>query len=117
MDRVEVTEEKRAGEKAFEKVDLAQYANKAFGMYSGEEETVTLCFDKSLLGVVIDRFGTDIFIREDGDKLRARVNVQVSGQFFGWQCGIGGGITIAGPESVRQEYAKRLLDLAMDYKS
>ncbi|MBQ7919835.1 MAG: WYL domain-containing transcriptional regulator [Lachnospiraceae bacterium] len=116
MDAVEMTGENRDGGDAFENIDLAQYTNKAFGMYSGEEETVTLSFQKSLLGVVIDRFGTDISIREDGEKLRARVKVLVSGQFFGWLCGIGSGITIAGPDKVREEYKKRLLDLAMDYR-
>lgn len=116
MDAVEMTGEIRDGGDAFENIDLAQYTNKAFGMYSGEEETVTLSFQKSLLGVVIDRFGTDISIREDGEKLRARVKVLVSGQFFGWLCGIGSGITIAGPDKVREEYKKRLLDLAMDYR-
>ena len=116
MDAVEMAEEKRNGAEAFAAIDLAQYANKAFGMYSGEEETVTLSFQRSLLGVVIDRFGTDISIREDGERMRARVRILVSGQFFGWLCGIGGGITIAGPEKVREEYRKRLLDLAMDYR-
>ena len=116
MDAVEMAEENRDGAEAFEIIDLAQYTNKAFGMYSGEDEIVTLSFQRSLLGVVIDRFGTDISIREDGEMLRARVRVLVSGQFFGWLCGIGGGITIAGPEKVREEYKKRLLDLAMDYR-
>lgn len=116
MDKVELIGEKRLGGDVFEEVDLAKYANKAFGMYSGEDEKVTLSFDKSLLGVVIDRFGTDIPIREDGERLRARVSVLVSGQFFGWLCGIGRGITIIGPESVRNEYKKRLLDLATDYR-
>ncbi len=116
MDTVEMTEDKRSGEDSFAAIDLAQYTNKAFGMYSGEEEVVTLSFQRGLLGVVLDRFGTDISVREDGEKMRARVKVLVSGQFFGWLCGIGSGITIAGPEKVREEYRKRLLDLAMNYR-
>lgn len=116
MDTVEMTEDKRSGEDSFAVIDLAQYTNKAFGMYSGEEEVVTLSFQRGLLGVVIDRFGTDISIREDGENLRARVKVLVSGQFFGWLCGIEGGITIVAPQKVREEYKKRLLDLAMDYR-
>ncbi len=116
MDSVEMSEHKRSGADAYESIDLAQYANKAFGMYSGEEETVILRFKKELLGVVIDRFGTEISIREEGDMLRARVNVLVSGQFFGWLCGIGDGISVAGPEHVCEEYRKRLLNLAMQYR-
>lgn len=116
MDCVEMTQECRKGREAFEGIDLPKYANKAFGMYSGEEETVILRFQRELLGVVIDRFGTEISIRRDGEYLRARVNVLVSGQFFGWLCGIGGGITIEGPKKVREEYKNRLLKLAEDYR-
>ena len=116
MDGVEMVEEKRDGGEDFANIDLAQYTNKAFGMYNGEEEVVTLSFDRSLLGVVIDRFGTEISIREDGERLRARVKVLVSGQFFGWLCGIGRGIMVAGPESVRTEYKNRLLELSRDYR-
>ena len=110
-----MSEEKRAGREDFEAIDLAKYVGKAFGMYSGNEETVILRFKKDLLGVVMDRFGTEVSIRKDGEYLRARVNVLVSGQFFGWLCGIGGGITIEGPEKVRKEYKDRLLLLAENY--
>lgn len=116
MDSVSTSEEKRVGREAFEAIDLPKYANKAFGMYSGEEETVVLRFKKELLGVVMDRFGSSVSIRKDGEFLRARVNVLVSGQFFGWLCGIGGGITIHGPEHVREEYKNRLLHLAENYR-
>lgn len=116
MDAVEMAEDKRQGREAFEALDLAKYVGKAFGMYSGVEETVILRFKRELLGVVIDRFGTEISLRKDGEYLRARVKVLISGQFFGWLCGIGGGIAIEGPENVRKEYKNRLLLLANDYR-
>ena len=75
-----------------------------------------LRFKREFLGVVIDRFGTEISLRRDGGFWRARVTVLVSGQFFGWLCGIGGDITIDGPEHVREAYKERLLLLAENYR-
>ncbi|MGL5207297.1 MAG: helix-turn-helix transcriptional regulator, partial [Acidaminococcaceae bacterium] len=49
------------GHKSF---DIVSHARKHFGMYGGEETNVELQFDKSLAGVVIDRFGKDIAIKQ-----------------------------------------------------
>ena len=48
-------DKKREGASLFERFDIADYANKTFGMYGGREEVVTLMFDNSLIGVVMDR--------------------------------------------------------------
>lgn len=105
MGSVKVTEDKRDGMNAFEQVDLAAYTNRTFGMYGGEEETVTLCFPNKLIGVVMDRFGKDADIRPDGNEaFFVRAKVAVSGQFFGWLAGIGKEAKLIKPESVKEEY-------------
>ena len=40
----------------------ADYSNKIFQMFSGEWEMVELQFHHSLINVVIDRFGKEVFI-------------------------------------------------------
>ena len=74
-------------------------------MYGGQDRSVTLEGENRLVGVVIDRFGTDLMIfPHDDEHFRVSVTVTVSPQFFGWLAGIGKGIRISWPEDVREEY-------------
>ena len=41
---------------------LAEHASRLFQMFSGEETAVKLRFDRSLINVVVDRFGKDILL-------------------------------------------------------
>ena len=112
MGNVEVSGEKREGLEQFERQDLAAYTNRTFGMYSGEEETVTLRFPNRLVGVVLDRFGREADLRPmDENTFRIRVRVAVSGQFFGWLCGIGSEAQIEAPDHIRKQYTRWLKDI------
>ncbi len=105
MGRVSVLKEPRAGVEQFSKIDPAVYTNRTFGMFGGDEETVTLQFPNRLIGVVLDRFGRDVDIRPMTDRVfRVRVRVAVSGQFFGWLAGIGREAVVISPEHVRTRY-------------
>lgn len=105
MGKVEVTDQKREGLEQFDKTDLTAYTNRTFGMYSGEDETVTLRFPNHLIGVVLDRFGKEADIRPvDAGYFQVRAKVAVSGQFFGWLAGIGKEAGITAPEAVREQY-------------
>ena len=58
---------------------LAEHASRLFQMFSGEETAVKLRFDRSLINVVVDRFGKDILLIPDGDDhFVFTVNVAVS---------------------------------------
>ena len=75
---------------------VAAFARKTFGMYGGEDRKITLEGENHLVGVVIDRFGTDAMIHpHDEEYFHAGVTVTVSPQFFGWLAGIGKGIRIS----------------------
>lgn len=112
-----LTDCKREGGKLFERFDIAAYANKTFGMYGGEEETVTLQFANHLIGVVMDRFGKEASVRKrDDDQFSVRVQVAVSGQFFGWLTGLGEGAKIIAPESVKETYKKHLQMMLAQYE-
>ena len=111
MESIRETKEVRDGKDHFEEFDIAAYSKKVFGMFSGEERTVSLRCKRSFIGVIRDRFGSNVFLRPDNDSqeyFRATVNVAVSPQFFGWIAGMGGGIVIAEPKDVRDQFHEQL---------
>ena len=116
MGSVEVLKQKREGLDKFAKLELTDYTNQTFGMFSGAEETVTLCFPNRLVGVVLDRFGREVDIRPTGEEsFLARVKVAVSGQFFGWLAGIGPEAEITAPERTREQYKEWLAKILERY--
>lgn len=111
-------DEERDGQDAYTKMDLALYARKTFGMFVGEDKKVTLRFENSLVGPVIDRFGKEIMIIPDGDEhFKFTADVAVSPQFFAWICGFGTQAEIIGPAEVVSEFAKHIHSIADQYPS
>lgn len=99
----------RRGAALFERFDIAAYANKTFGMFGGREEIVTLEFESRFIGVVIDRFGKEVPVRPRGqDHFSVRVQVALSGQFYGWLTGLGVGAKIIAPTEIVEEYRSYL---------
>lgn len=118
MRKLCVTAEERIGKEMFQNFDLAEFAKKTFSMYGGRDERVVLQCSNELIGVVLDRFGTDIMvIPEDGGYFKAYILVAVSPQFFGWVTGIGDKMHIAGPECVREEYREYLAGIMERYNT
>ena len=116
MQKMAVLESERKGEQAFAGFDLPAFAKKTFGMYGGYDAEVARICRNSLVGVILDRFGHDIWIVPvGGEHFRARVMVSVSPQFFGWITGIGDGLVIEGPENVRMEYKEYLQKVIGSY--
>lgn len=110
-------EEKREGVDLFECFDIADYANKTFGMFGGAEEMVTLQFHNSLIGVVMDRFGKEVSVRKrEEDTFSVRVKVAVSGQFFGWLTGLGEKVKIIAPEDTVRQYREYIENIIQNYK-
>lgn len=107
----------RQGGELFEKFDIAAYANKTFSMFGGREEIVTLEFENHFIGVVLDRFGKDVPVRKkDKEHFQVRVQVALSGQFYGWLTGLGVGAKITAPEDIVKEYRGYLYDTARQYE-
>lgn len=101
MLRISVTEEKREGQDQFKKFNMPRYTKSLFGMYGGEETSVTIEGRNDMVGVLIDRFGKDIFLTSiDNEHFRTVVNVAVSNQFFGWIMALGDGVKIVAPQPV-----------------
>lgn len=116
MAKIDTLGDKREGKEKFGDFDLAGYSKKMFGMFSGEEQVVRIRFPEHLIGVIVDRFGKEVPVREDKEGYYiARINVFVSEQFFGWLTGLGKSVIILSPENVRREYQSFLEAILKDY--
>lgn len=116
MLKISVTDEKRQGQERFREFDMPRYTKSLFGMFSGEETTITLQAENSMAGIIIDRFGKDIIIAPvDEDHFQAVVNVAVSSQFLGWIMALGEGIRIISPDHVVERMRSEISRLAGQY--
>ena len=84
--------------------ELGNYVRRIFDMFNGRTETVQLRFDRSLINVVMDRFGADAHLRPDGDGVAVTAPVEVGPTFFGWLFQLGTQAELVGPEAVRREF-------------
>lgn len=91
-------------------VDPALYTKKAFNMFSGQVETVKLELQNHLIGVVIDRYGQDVFLSHgnDPDHFFATVEVALSPQFYSWVFSFGNEARILEPAWVVADYTAQL---------
>ena len=81
--------------------NLVEHANRLFQMYSGDAVDVKMRFHRSLVNVVIDRFGRDILLIPDGDEhFVFTTSVAVSPIFLSWIIGFGANAKILHPQSV-----------------
>ena len=116
MTALSVSNAKREGQELFDTIDVASYSKKNFGMFSGEEKSVRLLCDNSMIGVMIDRFGNDISIRPSDDShFIARIQVAVSPLFFAWLTGFSDKIKILSPEDVEKGYTAHLKKILDNY--
>ncbi len=96
--------------------DPAAYAGSLFGMFHGDRETVKLRFENSLIGVVADRFGREVFLSPDGgNHFVVTAHVAVSPQFLSWVFGFGKQAEILAPQSVRGQFLALLRETGENY--
>lgn len=93
---------------------LYDHASRLFQMYAGDAIDVKLCFHKSLVNVVIDRFGRETLLIPEGDShFIFTVRVAVSPMFLSWIIGFGDKARILYPQSVI-DACKQLCQAATD---
>lgn len=116
MKSIQLSNKPRENKELFRDFDNGIFAKKTFGMYGGEERDIVLICENRLAGVIIDRFGKDVYMRPlDGETFKTLVKVNVSNQFFGWLCGIGTGVRILEPADVAKAYKEHLKAIAKGY--
>ena len=104
MRDVSITDKKRKGKTEFSRQDKAKYNEQYFRMFGGECETVTLRCKNEMANVIIDQFGKDVkLVPVDEGYFTVKVNVAVSSQFLAWVIALEGGVTIVGPDYVKEK--------------
>jgi len=99
----------RQGAERYPDFQLAAYGQKHFGMYAGQEVTVTLRGRRAMAGVVWDRFGQEVILVPDGEEhFTVTLPVVMSPQFFGWLFGLDGGLVLIRPQEAVEAYRLRL---------
>lgn len=102
MEMINITEDDRVlSDKPF---DLTEYTKSTFKMFSGKETDVWVEFENELVGVIFDRFGTDITVmKKDENHFVCRLRVAVSPYFLSWIVGFGKKAKIISPDFVVDE--------------
>ena len=101
MTDIQLTEDSRIPCPELTGKALHDHANRLFQMYSGDALDVKMRFHKSLLNVVIDRFGKNTMLIPDGeDHFNFTVKVAISPMFLSWVIGFGAKAKILYPQSV-----------------
>lgn len=108
MEAVEVIEEDICEKAISLRNQVSEYTEQAFKMFGGKLEAVVLEFDRSLIGVVYDRFGEGTkMMTMPENKCVASVKVQISPVFWGWLFQFAGKMTILSPRTLVEQYRSR----------
>lgn len=108
MDAVEVLQEDCCEKAIALREQVATYTEQAFKMFGGKIEDIVLEFDRSLIGVVYDRFGeTTKMMLTAENKCIASVKVQISPVFWGWLFQFAGQMKVLSPDYLVSEYQNR----------
>ena len=84
--------------------NLVEHANRLFQMFSGDAVDVKMRFHRSLVNVVIDRFGRDVMLIPDGEEhFVFTARIAVSPLFLSWIIGFGAKAKILHPASVADQ--------------
>lgn len=117
MTNIEIVDQPRVMLPDNEHFNIADYSKKVFNMFGGEEETVELKFDNSLVNAVIDRFGKDVMLdKVDENSFSVRINVAISSTFFAWLTQSGNKVKVLSPESVIEKYQNSIQEILEQYK-
>lgn len=109
MESIEISGDERDGRKTFEKFDLAGYMKGVFSMFGGEQANVKLSVDNSLIGVIVDRFGSNVIIAKESEtSFTVNVDVMLSPQFYAWVFGLDTKVRILSPQKAVDEFNQNL---------
>ena len=105
MVEITITGQKRFLAPDAKQLSAASYGRNVFGMFGGATTRVRMRFHNSLVGVVLDRFGTDTMLIPDGSEhFIFTMDIAVSPLFLGWLAGFGDRAKILSPQSVIDDY-------------
>lgn len=101
MAEVKVSSEDIVPSKLSELCSIQKHKKQLFGMFTGEECTVTFEADNSLIDTVLDKFGFDTRLSVcNNHTFSFSATVQLSPVFLGWCCSFGDKLRIVKPYAV-----------------
>ena len=114
MERIRLLKEERDGSDKYKDFNPARYAKSVFSMFGGEECEVKLQVDNDFIGIIVDRFGSDIYVvRHDEHSFTVNVHVMLSPQFYAWLFGLSGKVKILSPEKAIIEFKNKIMQFAL----
>ena len=108
MNAIRIGDAPRQGMDIFAALDMSKYTSRNFSMFAGEDADVVLDCDADVIGVIVDRFGTDVSLHPTETGFLAFVRVAVSEQFFGWVAALGGAVRIRSPKAVADRFVAQM---------
>lgn len=118
MRDIKIVKAVRDGQELFDKFDMGTYAKSCFGMFGGDEKKVHIRFENKLIGVVVDRFGDNMYMsRADDNYFTILVNVKTSPVFYSWVFSFGSAAKILSPPEVADELEKQAKEICDLYKN
>lgn len=102
--------------KSNEDFDIADYMKKAFGMFGGEEESVELICDNSLLEVIADRFGSDIKIQKySSQQFKVCFSIFMNKTLISWLVDNADKVYVKSPAKLRGLVKDKILNIYNAY--
>lgn len=118
MMKINLSAKAREGQQTFETFDIGTYTKMTFGMFGGQQETVKLRFNNRLIGVVVDRFGTDVHIvPDDTGSFTVTLTIMLSPPFYAWIFGLGEDVEILSPSSVIEAFNRQITEIQEKYQT
>jgi len=103
MDKMTILSTDRTPNPEVDNINIADYKKTLIGMFTGETKKVLFEADKSILGAIYDKFGSDIqFTQKRSGKVAFSVNVQISNPFLLWVAGFGSKLKLISPMSIKK---------------
>lgn len=115
IENVEILDEKRKILEEYacgSEFNVADYINKTFNMFTGDEKSVKIRFKNHLINPVIDKFGTDVILRTDGDEHFVVIpEIIISQGFISWLLQFGSSAELIEPIEVRDIIKEKVEEL------
>ncbi|MBQ8546044.1 MAG: WYL domain-containing protein [Clostridia bacterium] len=112
MDTVRIIDEPITKRQDLKRFDIKKHKKQVFNMFAGENTSVTIRIDKSLIDAIYDKFGASIKMRMISEtKAEFTTEVQISPAFIGWCVSFGNRLQVVSPCEVVEKIQIQIEEL------
>lgn len=99
------------------KFDVADYSNRIFNMFTGENGEIELCCDNRLIDDILERFGDETPIKiYDDNHFIFRAEVELSSGLVSWIMQYGTDIKVLSPKSLSDAVKEKAQEIISSYE-